>query len=166
MPRRRILPRKSLSLSSRGCPAWQSCLQLRSIQPGRKKRFSISWVIFYKGLWKNKNMKGVLCHQDFLPFEPFHCLASISSAELILVEFSPSCKCLLDLLLGQYPSALLLKDDALWINSLFLDFSLPSSVLCSSGESWPAVILYSSCHCSVSLLRNPTWELPLSAFHC
>lgn len=58
-------------------------------------------------------MKEVLCHQNLLPFEPFHCLDSISSIELIIVEFSPSSKCLLDLLLGQDPSALALKKDAL-----------------------------------------------------
>lgn len=123
-----------------------------------EKPFSISWVIFYKGLWKNRNMKEALCHQGFLPFEPFHCLASISSAELISLEFSPSCKCLLDLLLGQDPSALLLKDDALWFNTPFLDFSLPPPLLCSSGVSWPAVILYSSCYCSS--------EIRLGSCHC
>lgn len=155
---------------SRGCPGWQSCLQTLKARSDESslegKWFSLSRVVFYKGLWKNKSTKGVLCHQNFLPFEPFLYLASISSTELILVESSPSSKCLLDLLLGQDPSALALKHDALWFNSLFLNISLPSSLLSSSGVAWPAVIFYSSRHCSVLLLRNPSGELPLSAFPC
>lgn len=109
-------------------------------------------------------MKEVLCHQNLLPFEPFHCLASISSVELILVEFSPSSKCLLDLLLGQDPNALALKDDALWFNTLSQHFSPFFFALHSPGVSWPAEVLRSSCHCSILLLRNPPWELPLLLF--